>query len=44
MQKRSPGDVFKLTSQDLGVPDDLLTWCRMTGRRLLGPSRRQQRK
>ena len=35
MQKLDPGDVFKLTSQDLGAPEDLPAWCRMTSRRLL---------
>ena len=35
MQSLKPGEVFKLTSQDLGAPEDLPAWCRMTGRRLL---------
>ena len=35
MQKLNPGEIFKLTSQDLGAPEDLPAWCRMTGRRLL---------
>ncbi len=35
MRKLNPGDVLKLTSQDLGAPEDLPAWCRMTGRRLL---------
>jgi tRNA 2-thiouridine synthesizing protein A len=35
MQKLNPGDVLKLTSQDLGAPEDLPAWCRLTSRRLL---------
>ena len=35
MQKLNPGDVLKLTSLDLGAPEDLPAWCRLTGRRLL---------
>ena len=35
MQELNPGDVFKLTSYDLGAPEDLPAWCRMTHRRLL---------
>ena len=35
MQTLEPGEVLKLTSQDLGAPEDLPAWCRMTGRRLL---------
>ncbi len=35
MSNLNPGDVLKLTSQDLGAPEDLPAWCRMTGRRLL---------
>lgn len=35
MGKLDPGDVLKLTSLDLGAPEDLPAWCRMTGRRLL---------
>jgi tRNA 2-thiouridine synthesizing protein A len=35
MQDLNPGDVFMLTSYDLGAPEDLPAWCRMTGRRLL---------
>ena len=35
MRKLNPGDVLKLTSMDLGAPEDLPAWCRMTGRRLL---------
>ena len=35
MRKLNPGDVLKLTSLDLGAPEDLPAWCRLTGRRLL---------
>ena len=35
MGKLDPGDVLKLTSHDLGAPEDLPAWCRITGRRLL---------
>ena len=35
MQALQPGEVLLLTSQDLGAPEDLPAWCRMTGRRLL---------
>ena len=35
MRKLNPGDVLKLTSLDLGAPEDLPAWCRMTKRRLL---------
>ena len=35
MRKLNPGDILKLTSMDLGAPEDLPAWCRMTGRRLL---------
>lgn len=28
------GDVLKLTTRDLGAPEDLPAWCRLTGRRL----------
>ena len=35
MQKLNPGDVFKLTTYDLGAHEDLPAWCRMTRRRLL---------
>ena len=30
-----PGQVLKLTATDLGAPEDLPAWCRMTGNRLL---------
>ena len=35
MQQLDPGDVLKLTARDLGAPEDLPAWCRLTGRRLL---------
>ena len=35
MQALNPGEVLKLTSRDLGAPEELPSWCRMTGRRLL---------
>ena len=35
MRKLSPGEVFKLTASDLGAPEDIPAWCRLTGRRLL---------
>ncbi len=35
MQKLEPGAVLKLTARDLGAPEDLPAWCRLTGRRLL---------
>jgi tRNA 2-thiouridine synthesizing protein A len=35
MQALTPGEVFKLTTRDLGAPEEMPSWCRMTGRRLL---------
>ena len=35
MQRLGPGDVFKLTAHDLGAPEDIPAWCRLTERRLL---------
>ena len=35
MQKLKPYEVLRLTARDLGAPQDLPAWCRMTGRRLL---------
>jgi tRNA 2-thiouridine synthesizing protein A len=35
MKQLDPGDVLKLTTRDLGAPEDLPAWCRLTGRRLL---------
>ena len=35
MQALNPGEVFKLTTRDLGAPEEMPAWCRMTGRRLL---------
>ena len=34
-EKLGTGEIFKLTSYDLGAHEDLPAWCRMTGRRLL---------
>ncbi|HMH50967.1 MAG TPA: sulfurtransferase TusA family protein [Candidatus Acidoferrum sp.] len=30
-----PGQVLRLTSRDLGAPEDLPAWCRMTGHTLV---------
>ena len=35
MKQLDPGDVLKLTARDLGAPEDLPAWCRLTGRRLV---------
>ena len=35
MQQLEPGEVLKLTARDLGAPEDLPAWCRLTGRRLV---------
>lgn len=35
MRKLEPGGVLKLTARDLGAPEDMPAWCRLTGRRLL---------
>ena len=35
MRKLGPGEVLKLTASDLGAPEDIPAWCRLTGRRLL---------
>ena len=34
-QSLQPGEVFKLTTYDLGAREDLPAWCRLTRRRLL---------
>ena len=34
-QPLQPGEVFKLTTYDLGAHEDLPAWCRLTRRRLL---------
>ena len=31
----SPGECFRLTARDPGAPEDLPSWCRMTGHRLV---------
>lgn len=35
MRDFGPGDVLKLTTRDVGAPEDLPAWCRLTGRRLV---------
>ena len=35
IQPLDPGQVFKLTTYDLGAHEDIPAWCRLTGRRLL---------
>ena len=35
MRNVGPGEVLKLTTRDLGAPEDLPAWCRLTGRRLV---------
>ena len=35
MQGLKAGEVLKLTVRDLGAPEDLPAWCRMTGRKLV---------
>jgi tRNA 2-thiouridine synthesizing protein A len=35
LEKLRPGEVFRLTSRDLGAPEDLPAWCRLTGHALL---------
>ena len=35
MRSLNVDDVFKLTARDLGAPQDIPAWCRMTGRRLV---------
>ncbi len=35
MRGLAPGEVLKLTVNDLGAPRDMPAWCRMTERRLL---------
>ncbi len=34
-QPLAPGQVLKLTTQDLGAHEDIPAWCRLTSRRLL---------
>lgn len=31
----NPGERFRLTARDPGAPEDLPSWCRMTGHRLV---------
>ena len=35
MRNVGPGEVLKLTTRDLGAPEDLPAWCRLTGRSLV---------
>jgi len=35
LENLKAGDVFRLTSTDLGAPEDLPAWCRLTGHALL---------
>ena len=35
IQPLAPGQVFRLTTYDLGAHEDIPAWCRLTGRRLL---------
>jgi tRNA 2-thiouridine synthesizing protein A len=35
LNRMPPGAVLKLIARDLGVPEDLPSWCRMTGHRLV---------
>ena len=35
MQALPPGALLKLTARDAGAPEDLPSWCRMTGHRLI---------
>lgn len=35
MQQLKAGEILKLTARDLGAPEDLPSWCRMTGHTLL---------
>ncbi len=35
LARLAPGDLFELVAHDLGAPEDLPAWCRMTGHRLV---------
>lgn len=35
LSRLGPGELFELTALDLGAPEDLPAWCRMTGHELL---------
>ena len=35
MGRLRPGEVFHLIARDLGMPEDLPAWCRLTGHKLL---------
>ncbi len=34
--REMPGGVLKVVSRDLGSPEDLPAWCRLSGNKLLG--------
>jgi tRNA 2-thiouridine synthesizing protein A len=34
LKRMRPGQILKLTARDLGVPQDLPAWCRLTGHQL----------
>ncbi len=34
LARLAPGELFELTAHDLGAPEDLPAWCRMTGHSL----------
>jgi tRNA 2-thiouridine synthesizing protein A len=35
LQQMQSGEILKLTARDLGAPEDLPSWCRLTGHKLL---------
>jgi len=35
LSRLGPGELLELTALDLGAPEDLPSWCRMTGHELL---------
>jgi len=35
MQALPPGSLLQLTARDLGAPEDLPSWCRLTGHELV---------
>jgi len=35
MAALEPGQVFKVTARDLGAPEDMPAWCRITGHALV---------
>ena len=38
MEAMRPGQVLRLVAQDVGAPEDLPTWCRLTGHTLVSAS------